>query len=108
MPSTLSPEAVLHLARLSRLELTLEEQERFAAQLSLVVAYVDQLSAADTSKSGTSYGVTGLTNVLADDLPHPEGDLCVANKENWLAAAPARDGDFIQVRAVLGDEVAAA
>lgn len=108
MNTTLPPESVAHLARLARLTITSEELERFAGQLSSVISYVEQLSNVDTSAVGELQGVTGLSTVLAPDELRASDDLCQADKETWLSAAPGRDGDFIQVRAVLGDEVVSA
>jgi aspartyl-tRNA(Asn)/glutamyl-tRNA(Gln) amidotransferase subunit C len=102
--SDLSRSDIQHLSRLARLALTEEEYERYAGQLSKVVHYVEQLSAVDTSKVEAGVGVTGLKNVLAAD----ETTQSDFNHEVALSAAPRRDGEFIEVRAVLGGEVEAA
>ena len=100
----LSRSDIQHLARLARLDLTDEEYERYATQLTNVVGYVDQLSTVDTSSVEARVGVTGLRNVVRKDKPvEMEFD-----HEAALEAAPRRDGEFIEVRAVLGGEVEAA
>lgn len=91
---------IQHLARLARLELTASEMDRYAAQLTNVVAYVDQLSTVDTSAVTVHTGVTGLLNVARDDVP----GAAPFDLEKALAALPRRDGHFIEVRAVLGGE----
>jgi aspartyl-tRNA(Asn)/glutamyl-tRNA(Gln) amidotransferase subunit C len=96
----LSRSDIQHLARLARLELTEEEYERYAKQLTSVVHYVEQLSAVDTSQVEARVGVTGLTNVMRSDEP-VQSDL---DREAALDEAPRRDGDYIEVRAVLGGE----
>ncbi len=101
---TITPEETLHLARLSRLELTGEEQERYASQLSSVVGYIDQLSKVDTSTVDVLKGVTGLQNVLGADELRSEGDACVVSREELLGGAPASEDGFIVVRAVMGEE----
>lgn len=106
--SNLSKDNILHLGRLSRLDLNEEEQGRYASQLSSVVKYIEQLSEVDTSKTKALFGVTGMSNVLADDLPRPEGDLCQAKKEDLLKGAPVSEDGFFVVRAVMSEEVVSA
>jgi aspartyl-tRNA(Asn)/glutamyl-tRNA(Gln) amidotransferase subunit C len=100
----LSRSDIQHLARLARLELTEEEYERFAEQLTSVVHYVEQLSAVDTSGEEARVGVTGMKNVMRAD----EVALADLDRESVLNEAPRRDGDFLEVRAVLGGETGAA
>lgn len=100
----LSDSDIQHLARLARLDLTEEESGRYATQLSSVVQYVERLSTVDTNSAEARVGVTGLQNILADDVPITED----FEREKALATAPLRSGDFIEVRAVLGSEVEAA
>jgi aspartyl-tRNA(Asn)/glutamyl-tRNA(Gln) amidotransferase subunit C len=102
--SELSHSDIQHLARLARLDLTQEEYERYATQLTSVVNYVDTLSKVDTSKVETLIGIAGLTNVLAVD-EHVEEFF---DREAGLNAAPRRDGEYIEVRAVMGGEVVSA
>ncbi|HSI21272.1 MAG TPA: Asp-tRNA(Asn)/Glu-tRNA(Gln) amidotransferase subunit GatC [Verrucomicrobiae bacterium] len=102
--SELSRSDIQHLSRLARLSLTEEEYERYATQLTQVVGYVDQLSSVDTSHVESRVGVTGLTNVMRADVP-VESDF---NLDLALSAAPRRDGDYIEVRAVLGGETESA
>ncbi len=106
--SELTSDHISHLARLSRLELSPEEETRFAQQLSTVVQYVEQLSEIDTSTAAEMLGVTGMRNILANDVVRPQADQCAVAEEALLAGAPAREGNFIEVRAVMGDEVTGA
>ncbi|MEI6478221.1 MAG: Asp-tRNA(Asn)/Glu-tRNA(Gln) amidotransferase subunit GatC [bacterium] len=106
--SELTSDHISHLAHLSRLELSSEEQERFASQLTGIVGYVEQLSEVDTSKVKQPLGVTGMTNVLAADVVRGEDDPRTVARDSLLAGAPAREGAFIEVRAVLGEEVTGA
>lgn len=101
----LSRSDIEYLSRLARLELTGEEMDRYATQLTQVVHFVEQLNEIDTEQVNAELGVTGLTNVLADDVPRDEELL---DREKALGAAPRRDADFIEVRAVLGGEQGAA
>lgn len=106
--SNLSQETIAHLAHLARLQITQEEEERYAEQLTAVVGYVEQLSAVSTESVSAEGGVTGLTTVLAADIPRAEGDLTKVDHKELLSGAPAIDGDYILVRAVMGDEAVSA
>lgn len=63
----LSRDDVLKLAHLSRLKLTEEEIERFRAELSEILDYVQKLDSVDTKGLKPTYQVTGLKNVTRDD-----------------------------------------
>lgn len=97
----LSRSDIEHLARLARLNLIEEEMERYAGQLSRVVEYIEQLNAVDTARAGE---VSGLELQPVADIPND----AFFDREAALDAAPLREGDFIEVRAVLGGEVEAA
>ncbi|CAN5157266.1 hypothetical protein BH11PAT4_BH11PAT4_4320 [soil metagenome] len=99
--STLSQTDIQHLASLARLNLSAEETERYATQLTSIVSYVDQLTSVTTGIAG-SEGVTGLTNVLQEDEPREEGSLGNLNPAEALAGAPLHDGPNLVVRAVMG------
>lgn len=58
---------VEHIAKLSRLELSNSEKEKFAEQLSDILSYVSQLNEVDTKGVEPTAQVTGLTNVMAED-----------------------------------------
>ena len=63
----LSKEEVLHIAKLSRLELAEDKVEQFANQLSDVLEYVEKLSEVDTEGVEETSQVTGLENVYKSD-----------------------------------------
>jgi aspartyl-tRNA(Asn)/glutamyl-tRNA(Gln) amidotransferase subunit C len=106
--SQLSSQDIQHLGRLARLNLTQEEQERFAPQLSAVVEYIEQLKEVDTSAITQVKGVTGMHNVLADDVVRSSDDQIAVSREALLAGAPAAKNTLFLVRAVLGEEVTGA
>ncbi|MFL5298756.1 MAG: Asp-tRNA(Asn)/Glu-tRNA(Gln) amidotransferase subunit GatC [Anaeromyxobacteraceae bacterium] len=92
----LSLAEVRRIAALARLELSPEEEARFAEQLSAVLTYVEQLSSLDVS------GVPPMTHALAEDasLREDEALPCLAPEEA-LANAPARDGTFFLVPRII-------
>lgn len=63
----LSIEDVEHIAKLSDLQLSASEKEKFAHQLSNVIAYVEELNEVKTQDVEVTSQVTGLTNVAAKD-----------------------------------------
>ncbi len=64
-------EQVLHVARLARLELSDEEVERMAAELSGILEHVDRISALDLEGVEPTSHVVALENVLRADEPTP-------------------------------------
>jgi aspartyl-tRNA(Asn)/glutamyl-tRNA(Gln) amidotransferase subunit C len=80
---------VRHVARLARLALTPEEEERFAAQLAHVLEYIERLQAVDVS-GVEPLGFAGDAQAsapLREDEPVP----CLP-REQVLAQAPRQDG----------------
>lgn len=63
----LSREDVLKLAQLARLTVTDDEVERYRAELSKILGYVEQLQSADVTGLKPTSQVTGLKNVMRDD-----------------------------------------
>jgi aspartyl-tRNA(Asn)/glutamyl-tRNA(Gln) amidotransferase subunit C len=82
----LSRDQVLHVARLARLELTDEELDRHAGELSKVMDWVDKISElGDLDEVTPTSHVVELTNQLRADEPRPSLPV-----DDALAAAPDR------------------
>ena len=64
-------EQVLHVARLARLELSEEEIERMAGELSGILEHVDRISELDLDQVEPTTHVVELENVLRADEPEP-------------------------------------
>ena len=64
-------EQVLHVARLARLELSEEEIERMAGELSGILEHVDRIAALDLDSVEPTTHVVELANVLRPDEPDP-------------------------------------
>jgi aspartyl-tRNA(Asn)/glutamyl-tRNA(Gln) amidotransferase subunit C len=81
---------VLHVARLARLELSPEEVERYAAELSKVVGWVETIDELDLDGVAPTSHVVDITNALRPDEPRPS-----LPREAALASAPdAVEGGF--------------
>jgi aspartyl-tRNA(Asn)/glutamyl-tRNA(Gln) amidotransferase subunit C len=83
-------EQVLHVARLARLELSEEEIERMAGELSGILEHVDRISGLDLDEVEPTSHVVALENVLRADEPEPS-----LPRDRALEQAPdAVDGAF--------------
>ena len=83
-------EQVLHVARLARLELSDEEIERMAGELSGILEHVDRISGLDLDGVEPTAHVVALENVLRADDPEPS-----LPRDRALEQAPdAVDGAF--------------
>jgi aspartyl-tRNA(Asn)/glutamyl-tRNA(Gln) amidotransferase subunit C len=68
----LSRDQVLHVARLARLELSEDELDRHAGELSKVVDWIDKISElGDLADVPPTSHVVALTNELRADEPRP-------------------------------------
>ncbi len=90
----ISREEVLHVARLARLELSEEEVERFAGQLSAILEAVGKVGELDLDGVEPTAHPLELANVWAEDEPRPPLDV-----EEALANAPDREGGSFRVPA---------
>jgi aspartyl-tRNA(Asn)/glutamyl-tRNA(Gln) amidotransferase subunit C len=83
----LSRDQVLHVARLARLALTEDEQERMSEELSKVLDHIEQIGElGDLADVEPTSHVVALENQLRADEPRP----CLP-QEVALAAAPDTD-----------------
>jgi aspartyl-tRNA(Asn)/glutamyl-tRNA(Gln) amidotransferase subunit C len=81
---------VLHVARLARLELSEEEVERFSAELSNVVGYIEKIEELDLEGVAPTSHVVDVVNALRPDEPRPS-----LPREVALASAPeVAEGGF--------------
>ena len=81
-------EQVLHVARLARLELSDEEVERIAGELSAILGHVERIEALDLEGVPPTTHVVDVANALRPDEPRP----CL-DREVALSQAPARTED---------------
>lgn len=93
---SLTPEEVLHIARLARISLTDSDVERFTAQLSGILDHFTALSRVDTEGVEPTAHPLPLSNVMRADVVAPS-----LPQEAALANAPEREDGFFRVRAVL-------
>lgn len=92
----LSISEVEQVARLARLELTLEEKEHFTEQLNSILQYVEKLKELPTDGVEPTAHAIPLKNVFREDKPRPS-----MAREAALANAPDREGEFFRVPQIL-------
>ena len=93
---SLSAADVRWVAHLARLELSADELAVITPQLQAIVAYVDQLRQVNTEGVEPLAHPLAIQNVFRSDEPAHSLPVDAA-----LANAPAREGDFYRVPAVL-------
>jgi aspartyl-tRNA(Asn)/glutamyl-tRNA(Gln) amidotransferase subunit C len=98
MSTSLSPEDVLRIAELARLELTPDEVTLFTRQLSGILDYVEQIRALDTTGVAPTSHVMNLP-VERDDVVHE-----TLARTDALANAPdaATEAGLFKVPRVMG------
>ena len=92
-------DGIARLAALAKLDLTSDERDRFAAQLTDILRYVDQLQAVDTSAIEDTSHPIPQEPAWREDVPAPS-----LEREAGLANAPDADHDagLFRVPRVIG------
>jgi aspartyl-tRNA(Asn)/glutamyl-tRNA(Gln) amidotransferase subunit C len=88
-----------HVAVLARLALSDEERQKLRDQLSTILEHINAIGEADTSQVPATANVLPLADVMRPDDPHPFEDT-----QGLVDRAPAHEGPYIRVRAVLDNE----
>ncbi|MBW4439358.1 MAG: Asp-tRNA(Asn)/Glu-tRNA(Gln) amidotransferase subunit GatC [Pleurocapsa minor GSE-CHR-MK-17-07R] len=94
----LSREEVRKIAELAKLDLTEDEVDLYAGQLSHVLGYFRKLQEIDTSAIAPTASVLPLKNVFRDDVPQP-----ALTPKQVTANAPQSLGDQFLVNDVFED-----
>lgn len=98
MASRITPDDVVHVARLARLELSDDEVATFTSQLGAVLDHAADVEALDTSGVEPMVHPLPLRNVL-----RPDEVGAVLDRDEVLGGAPATDQGQFRVPAILGD-----
>ena len=94
----LSKEDVLKLAKLSKLEFSENEIEKFRTDLNKIFDHMEELNSVDTSQVEPLFNVLDLKDVLRKDIVRDSGI-----KKDILKNAPNSDDEFIIVPKVVGE-----
>lgn len=88
----LTKKQVEHVALLGRLELSEEEKETYANQLSAILEYIETLNKLDTENVPPTAHVLPLKNVFRED------QVCThMSNEKALSNAPDKEGNYFRV-----------
>ena len=90
-----------HVAKLARISLTESEKKYYTEQLSAVLGYINQLNEVDTKSVVRTIQVTGLSNVLREDVVEPASQEVVSEIRNGF---PKKSCDFLQVGEVFSEK----
>ena len=82
---------VKYVSHLARLNLTAEEEQKFGAQLSHVLGYIEKLKELDVSGVEPTAHAVPLLNISRSDEPTPS----LSNEEALRNAPAAANGLFI-------------
>ena len=94
----LSKEDVLKIAKLSKLEFSENEIEKFRTDLNKIFDHMEELNSVDTSEVEPLFNVLDLKDVLRKDIVRDSGI-----KKDILKNAPNSDDEFIIVPKVVGE-----
>lgn len=92
----LSIDEVRYIARLARLRLTPEEEERLADEMADVLTYMEQLNAVDTTEVEPLSHVLDLVDVVREDDVEQR-----ISHEEAMKNAPDTDGEYFRVPKVI-------
>ena len=98
--NSFSLDDVRHVATLARLELSADEQKRYAAQLTSILEFISKLQQIPTKNIQPTSQVTGLTNVFREDDIDTSRTL---TQEEALANAKGTYNGYFKVTAILTD-----
>lgn len=87
---------VEHISHLARLRLSAAEKEKFGAQLSSILAYVEKLDELDTSLVEPTSHVLAIGNVMREDALSPS-----LSADEALLNAPDRADNFYRVPKII-------
>lgn len=92
---------IKHIAKLARIKLTENEEQKFNKELASILDFVDQLNKADTSQVESAYQITGLTNSFRTDEYRKDFEMNEELNEKLVGQASQKENRFIKVRSVL-------
>lgn len=90
---------ITKVAELANLPITLQEEKRLEKELTQTLDYIATLNSIDTKNVEPTSQVTGLTNVLREDVATPS-----FSQEQALANAKSTYNGFFKVPGILDNE----
>lgn len=93
----LSRAQVEHIAKLARLNLTSDEIDKYTRELTVILTYIDQLQAVDTTGVEPKNQFITAENVFREDIPEDS-----LPRDEALRNAPDHDDGYFHVPKVIG------
>lgn len=93
----LTTKEIDHIATLAHITLSDEEKEQYAEELSIIFDYVNQLSEVDTDGVKETAQVTGLEDVVREDIA---SEVDQDERQAIIEEFPDRVGNLLKVHAV--------
>lgn len=90
---------VPHIAKLANLPISSTEEKKFKKQLEETIDYVKELDEVKTNNVEPTSHVTGLENVLRDDIAKPS-----LSQEDALLNTNSKHNGFFMVNAVIEND----
>lgn len=87
----LTSDQVKYVSKLANVPLSIEEEEVYSAQLSKILDYIDLLNKADTQNIEPTFNVTGLSNIVQQDMVRPS----LTQDEALANTSEKKDGFFV-------------
>ncbi len=94
----ISRKDVQHIARLARITLTPEDEEKFEQELSAILDFVAKLGEVDTATVEPLAGGTELVNVMREDQAGKQEARSM--NQDLVEAAPRKREGYVEVEAV--------
>ena len=94
----LTKDEIIHIAQLSKIELTDAEIEKFLHQLSSIVDYISELSEVDVKGVEPTSQTTGLTDVYREDLVKADNSL---SQDEAISGSEETHNGYFKVKAIL-------
>ncbi len=92
----ISIEEVNRIAKLARLSFNDDQKQKLQQELSAILDYVDQLKQVQDKAPDQVSGDRDSINLMRPDVAEQ-----ALSPEEFLAQAPAREGNFIKVKSIL-------
>lgn len=87
----LTSDQVKHAAKLANLSLSSEEDEKYSAQLSKILAYIDKLNQVDTLNVEPTFNVTPNQNIMGED----QTEMSLSQEDATDNGSNTKEGFFV-------------
>jgi len=89
------------MARLARIKLTKNEEEKMKNELGFILNYIEQLEQVKTDDVKLLYQTTGVVNLMREDKYHKNFEMDERLNQKLIGQAPDSQNRFIKVKSVL-------